>query len=89
VWVPLDHTPIIIDTDGSGFHLTSAAQGIKWDFFGDGRLFQIAWTEAGVIDRRDAVFAKLLIWIDSNHDGISQPKELHHLKEMGIQFGFA
>jgi hypothetical protein len=41
------HTPIIIDTDGSGFHLTSAADGIKWDFYADKRPIQIAWTAPG------------------------------------------
>lgn len=129
-----NHTPIIIDTDGAGFHLTSAAQGINWDFFGNGKPFQIAWTQAGstngwlaidlngngkinsakelfsnvapqphsdnpngflalavydenhdgVIDSRDSVWPRLLVWIDLNHDGISQPNELHHLGDIGI-----
>jgi hypothetical protein len=30
------------------------------------------------------VYSKLLLWIDENHDGISQPGELHHLSEMGV-----
>lgn len=132
-------SPIIIDTDGSGFHLTSAAAGVLFDFFGDGKPIQIAWTAEGstngwlaldrngngkidsakelfgnitpqppsedpngfvalavfdepanggngdgIIDSRDAVWPKLLVWIDANHDGISQPEELHHLDEMGI-----
>lgn len=38
----------------------------------------------GVIDSHDTVFSKLLLWIDVNHDGISQPQELYHLPEMGI-----
>ncbi len=33
----------------------------------------------GVIDPGDQVFSKLLVWIDSNHDGISQPEELYSL----------
>jgi hypothetical protein len=134
-------TPLLIDTDGSGYHLTSAKNGILWDFYGDGRPIQISWTEKGstngwlaidvdgngkidsarelfgdmsphvppprgcneadchngfnsliyydsnddgIIDNKDTEWPKLLVWIDSNHDGISQPEELHHLDELGI-----
>jgi hypothetical protein len=132
-------SPIVIDTDGSGFHLTSAASGVLFDFFGNGKPVQIAWTAQGstngwlaldregdgeissakdlfgnitaqppsdspngflalavfdepanggngdgIIDNRDAVWPKLLVWIDANHDGISQPEELHHLDDVGI-----
>jgi hypothetical protein len=38
----------------------------------------------GFIDAQDAVYSKLLLWIDSNHDGIAQPNELHSLREVGI-----
>ena len=38
----------------------------------------------GVIDQKDAVFSKLVLWIDENHDGISQPNEMHTLPEMGV-----
>jgi len=132
-------SPIIIDTDGSGFHLTSAANGILFDFYGNGRPIQIAWTAEGstngwlaldrngdgkidsgldlfgnitaqppssgpngflalavfdlpenggngdgVIDIDDAVWPKLLVWIDTNHDGVSEPEELHHLDDIGV-----
>lgn len=131
-------SPIIIDTEGEGFHLTSAADGVKFDIAGDGHPVQIAWTAIGsrnaflaldrgdgtissgkdlfgnftiqdasrhpngflalaefdepdqggngdgIIDERDAVFSKLRLWIDENHDGIAQSNELHALPELGI-----
>jgi hypothetical protein len=131
-------SPIIIDTDGEGFHLTSADNGVMFDMTGSGELVQLAWTAAGshnafltlpgpdglvhngkqlfgnftpqdpatrkngflalqewnepdqggngdgVIDERDAVFSRLRLWIDANHDGISQPSELHPLSEFGV-----
>jgi hypothetical protein len=38
----------------------------------------------GVIDKRDNVFSRLLVWIDANHDGVSQPGELHSLSSLGV-----
>ncbi len=38
----------------------------------------------GILDRRDDVFASLQLWIDVNHDGISQASELHTLPELGV-----
>lgn len=132
-------SPIIIDTDGRGFHLTSAEDGVKFDIRGDRHPIQLSWTSAGssnaflaldrnhngvidngeelfgnftaqpdspdrngflalaqfdlpqnggngdgIIDERDAVWSKLVLWIDSNHDGISQKGELFGLADMGV-----
>jgi hypothetical protein len=137
-------SPILVDTTGNGFHLTSASGGVVFDFYGDGVPIKLSWTAAnsgnaflaldrnhngkidsgkelfgnvtvqppcpdgglgcrngyralaefdkpenggngdGIIDARDAVFPHLLLWIDENHDGISQPEELHHLPELGV-----
>jgi hypothetical protein len=38
----------------------------------------------GKIDPGDSIYSKLWLWIDSNHDGVSQPAELHSLSELGV-----
>jgi hypothetical protein len=46
-----------------------------WAFGGNGD---------GRIDSADAVFDSLLMWVDRNHDGFSQPSELQTLHQAGI-----
>jgi hypothetical protein len=38
----------------------------------------------GKIDFRDAAYQKLQLWLDRNHNGISEPEELTGLAENGI-----
>lgn len=44
---PYNITPILIDVDGSGFHLTSASDGVWFDFYNRGTTIRISWTARG------------------------------------------
>ncbi len=39
----------------------------------------------GVIDDKDAIYSRLLIWVDRNHNGVTDPGELITLKQAGIK----
>jgi hypothetical protein len=39
----------------------------------------------GIIDARDAAFARLLLWRDLNHNGLSESEELQPVSESGLE----
>jgi hypothetical protein len=74
-----NHTPT---TNTSQSDIT-AANGFEALRFTEGASFGRSRRD-GVVDARDAVFSRLVLWQDLNHNGISEPGELQPLCESDL-----
>ncbi len=95
-WVGAREGLLALDLDGdgrisSGEELFSDRARCGSARCADGVAALAAWDEParggngdGLIDARDAVFAQLLLWVDANGDGASQPGELASLAARGV-----
>ncbi len=70
-----DHTPQVPSNEPNGWRALAV-----WDDSLNGG------NEDGVIDANDRIFSSLLIWVDSNHNGFSEPEELSSLEEAGVEY---
>ncbi len=60
--------------DRNGFRALALYDGLGWGGNGDGK-----------ITRHDAIFERLRLWQDTNHNGISETCELFGLRELGLR----
>jgi hypothetical protein len=61
-----------------------AQNGFAALVFAEGPSYGAGLADA-VIDERDAVFSRLLLWCDRNHNGVSEPDELTPVAQSGLR----
>ncbi len=88
-WTAGEDGILVMDLDGSGAIEDGSEMFSPW--FNDGgfvdaldALASLDSNGDGVIDVNDDAFADILVWVDANHDGVSQAGELTSLAEQDI-----
>lgn len=88
-WMSSQNGMLVMDLDGSGT-IEDGREVLSTVFNGFGygnsmeALRSLDANLDGVVDDKDAAFAKLAVWTDLNGDGVSDEGELHSLSDLGI-----
>ena len=59
--------------------------GDRKDLPGEQDSFGAGGNGDGQIDSRDAIYSKLVVWIDKNHNGVTDAGELLTLRQVGVE----
>ena len=78
-WITPDEGFLVTDRNGNG-KIDNAAEMIA--SFDD--LATLDSNHDGKVDKSDAAFSQLKVWVDKNMDGVSQANELYTLGQLGI-----
>jgi hypothetical protein len=65
---------------GNATHLSSGGRAEH----GFQALVELDENHDGVVDDRDPAYRRLLVWVDTNHNGLSERSELRGLREAGV-----
>lgn len=68
----------------SSHPLLPVAYGLRTFANGFAALAQYDSNRDGVINARDAIYNRLIVWEDRNADGVTQPNEVQHLSGLGL-----